>query len=155
IPVIGGEARLMVARGRRPRFSPDGQSLMYSTGEIGPGRTGKKLFILSLANGSTTPIAPNCMVDQNAAWSPDGRSILLSARCNTMLDTFDIWSPSRDGQSLRKTSLHDSFMAYDFDSPQGIISLDQWVPRPNRLLLPRLTGDVAYIGALPISADGM
>ena len=32
IPAIGGSARLIAARGRRPRFSPDGQWIAYYVG---------------------------------------------------------------------------------------------------------------------------
>jgi Tol biopolymer transport system component len=31
-PALGGEARLLVPKGRRPRFSPDGRLLMYYLG---------------------------------------------------------------------------------------------------------------------------
>jgi Tol biopolymer transport system component len=32
VPVLGGEAHLLVSQGRRPRFSPDGKKLIYWTG---------------------------------------------------------------------------------------------------------------------------
>jgi len=152
-PVIGGQAGLLVPRGRRPRFSPDGQFLMYATGLSSA--NGAKLFVLELGGGGPIPIAPQCAILPNAAWSPDSRRILFAAACPGDAGVNAIWSAGPDGQNLRRTSLRNSFNLYDFDAPGGMISLDQWVPHPDRLLLPRLAGDVAYIGSLPILADGM
>jgi Tol biopolymer transport system component len=154
-PVIGGEARLLVPSGRHPRFSPDGQFLMYSTGLTSPGTIGTKLFVLALGGERPNPIAPRCATNPNAAWSPDSRQILFEANCPGTFEVNAIWTASPDGQNLRKTSVRNPFNQFDLDSPGGTISLNQWVPHPDRLLLPRLAGDVAYIASLPILADGM
>jgi Tol biopolymer transport system component len=154
VPVIGGEAHLSVPRGRHPRFSPDGQFLMYSTDLTNSG-LGSKLFVLALGGERPNPIAPQCSINPNTAWSPDSRRILFAAACPGNAEPNAIWTASPDGQNLRQTSLRNSFNLDNLDSPGGMISLDQWVPHPDRLLLPRLDGDVAYIGSLPILADGM
>jgi hypothetical protein len=153
-PVIGGEAHLLVPRGRHPRFSPDGQFLMYSTDFTNSG-FGTKLFVLALGGERPNPIAPQCSINPNTAWSPDSRRVLFAGDCPGHDDETVIWTASPDGQDLRKTSLHNSFNRYDLDAASLMVSLDQWVPHPDRLLLPRLAGDVAYIGSLPIFADGM
>ncbi|MGA7409303.1 MAG: protein kinase, partial [Bryobacteraceae bacterium] len=78
VPTLGGEARELVPQGKAPRFSPDGQWLMYSTGqEI---QINGELFIQALSGGPPAQIGKGTMVCQ-AVWSPDGRRILFWADC--------------------------------------------------------------------------
>jgi hypothetical protein len=138
VPVIGGEAHLLVPRGRRPRFSPDGQFLMYYSTDLTNSGVGTKLFVLALGGERPNPIAPQCSINPNTAWSPDSRRVLFAADCPGHDDETVIWTASPDGKDLRKTSLHNSFNRYDLDTASLMVSLDQWVPHPDRLLLPRL-----------------
>ena len=59
-PALGGEARELVPRGRRPRFSPDGRWLMYwvvppTPGDV-RGSLQVKLFVRPVSGGTATQI---------------------------------------------------------------------------------------------------
>jgi len=80
VPVLGGNARLLIPKGNHPRFSPDGQMLMYSIGIAREDVYGGELFVQRLSGGSPIPIGPGCSVFSfSPAWSPDSRRIIFSA----------------------------------------------------------------------------
>ena len=58
-PTIGGEARLLIPEGKRPRFSPDGRMLMYWTGPEPHDVRGSseiQLWVRSVTGGAATQI---------------------------------------------------------------------------------------------------
>jgi len=131
VSALGGDTRLLIPDGSRPRFSPDGQMLMYTKGLTG-------LFIQPLHGGSPVRIDEGCTVVNAAAWSPDSNRILFFAYCRDSTDL--VWVSALDGKRV----------------PARIRpnSLDEWLPSPPRILTAAQAGDGRSIIAVPISADG-
>ena len=76
IPTLGGEERLLAARGFSPRFSPDGNWIAYGVAE----QAGGRLYVAPAAGGPATPVAAGFYRAQAPVWSPDGRYLLFWAQ---------------------------------------------------------------------------
>ncbi len=82
MPSLGGDARLLVAGGRRPRYSPDGAWIAYYTGEFQGGRS----YILPAAGGPPLPVAPSLTSAAMPVWSPDGKRVLVAGMLDRRVD---------------------------------------------------------------------
>lgn len=67
-----------VAWDMQPRFSPDGNSIAFTSDRIGKsGKAGDNIWILNLSDGSTTQVTNETFrLVNGAAWSPDGQQIV-------------------------------------------------------------------------------
>jgi serine/threonine protein kinase len=95
VPALGGEPRLLVAGGLSPRLSPDGRQMAYWTGSFigfsqSPGMY--RTFVVDAAGGTPREIEGFTNV-RNPIWSPDGRSLIVSATKADApeVDTYDWW----------------------------------------------------------------
>jgi Tol biopolymer transport system component len=142
VPVLGGGARLLIPKGNHPRFSPDGQMLMYSIGVMQESGNTGELFVQRLSGGAPTPIASECSVFPfSPVWSPDSRRIIFTADCK-----------GKDGEGWVATT-DGRFSPGALEEPV----IDQWLTNPPRLLVPfDRSGifDEGSIRTLPISEDG-
>ena len=76
IPTLGGEERLLAARGFSPRFSPDGNWIAYGVAEQGGGR----IYVAPAAGGPADARRCGFYRAQAHVWSPDGRHLLFWAQ---------------------------------------------------------------------------
>jgi Tol biopolymer transport system component/predicted Ser/Thr protein kinase len=85
IPVLGGEARQLVSRGSRPRFSPDGKWIAYHVAASGTamGTTLREVWVISSTGGAPRRMLPNFIDVSYPIWSPDGQSLLMLGRRNS------------------------------------------------------------------------
>ena len=164
VSVLGGEARLLIPEGHRPRFSPDGQRLMYWTGpepEDVRGSSDVKLWVRRVSGGEDTQIGAGCrLFERTPVWSPDGSRILLIGTCGNDLVTrgsqpedfgLAAWVFTLDGKgSQPNRELHGLWSTIHGDSPV----IDQWIANPSRLLIPVAIGDATSITSVPVSTDG-
>ena len=163
-PAIGGEARLVIPQGRRPRFSPDGQRLMYWTGPDQPGdvrgSSDTKVWVRPIGGGEATQIGAGCRLFAGTpVWSPDGSRILFVGTCGSDLATrgsqpenygLAAWVATSDGKDLKPNrELYGLWRSIHSDPV-----IDQWIANPSRLLIPISVGDATSITAVPVSADG-
>jgi Tol biopolymer transport system component len=77
VPALGGEARLVARQGRNPRFSPDGNLLLYWTRLSGGAGAGGAAHVVPTAGGETRSVHPDIVLTVPPIWSPDGRAVLL------------------------------------------------------------------------------
>jgi Tol biopolymer transport system component len=105
IPALGGRERLLVRGGRRPRFSPDGRWIAYSTGVTG--YLGESsVFMVPAGGGPPQRIAADIQWAGLPVWSPDGRRLLvLGAPRMLDADAVDFWLVSPQGGASVKTGL--------------------------------------------------
>lgn len=100
------KARLLARGGRDPRFSPDGTSLLYWTGDPDSSMPSGKAFRLALADGSAQPVAPQFKDARYPVWNTDGQHVLLTgcAQARDILpDCFDWWTANADAMSFAPT----------------------------------------------------
>ena len=164
VSALGGEARLAIPQGRRPRFSPDGQRLMYWTGPDQPadvrGSSDTKVWVRPIAGGEATQIGAGCRLFAGTpVWSPDGSRILFVGTCGSDIVTrgsqpenygLTAWVDALDGKSLKPNrELYGLWRSIHRDPV-----IDQWIANPSRLLIHLPVGDATSITAVPVSADG-
>jgi eukaryotic-like serine/threonine-protein kinase len=93
----GGEARRLAARGRRPRFSPDGKWIAYWTGQVDGAC---QIFVIPSDGGEPRQIAPD-FAGAYPVWSPDGNSVMFLGKKGATLSPSgaDWWiAPLEEGQ---------------------------------------------------------
>jgi len=165
VPTLGGEARLLVPEGRRPRFSPDGHWLMYGTGPADvndvSGSSDVKVWVRPVAGGEATQIGAGCrLFEQTPVWAPDSARILFLGICG--IDLARISQPENYGltawvATIGRQGLKQNRELYSvWHSIHGAnrTRIDQWVANPSRLLIPLSVGDATSVSAVPVSADG-
>lgn len=98
----GGEARRIeesVAGLRRPRWSPDGRSVLF----LAESEDGAVIRVRRLTTGATRTVGDPTVHNQDADWHPDGdRIVYVSDRHGTGLDVWETDLPT--GLSWRVTS---------------------------------------------------
>ncbi len=131
VPVAGGQARLIAARGRRPRFSPDGSRIVYWERDEnwGPGR----IYTVPSTGGEPTELVPDFADAHYPVWSPDGSEVLFCGTRNPYQPSagHDWWVLRLSSGEVRKTGAADV--------------LSRAVPAPGR----RLAGFSADILGVP------
>ncbi|SDF46123.1 protein kinase domain-containing protein [Terriglobus roseus] len=89
------EATLLVPRGRNPSISPDGQKMLYWTGDPDQSNLSGKLYIMSLAGGTPRQLVSTFLDARFPVWSTDGTSVLFggcAAHDQSPQGCFDWWT---------------------------------------------------------------
>jgi Tol biopolymer transport system component len=73
--VLGGDLKLIAQKGRGPRFSPDGQRIVYWVGESYFVRT--QVYTVPALGGTLKAVLPEFYGAHDAVWSADGKRVLL------------------------------------------------------------------------------
>lgn len=96
-PAEGGEARLLVshpAYDSRPRFSPDGVRLAFTSDRTGAG----DVYVFEIATGALARLTHHESPEWADAWSPDGAWVYFSSGRAGLVETSDVWRvPARGG----------------------------------------------------------
>jgi eukaryotic-like serine/threonine-protein kinase len=101
----GGNERLLARGGRDPQFSPDGQRLVYWTGDTNESVPSGRVYETSVRGGPATRLASDFVDARQPIWSADGRFILFSG-CRSpgpLLACSDWWVMSANGVRFFKT----------------------------------------------------
>ena len=88
VPLGGGEARQLtqdLKSAQRPRWSPDGEQLVYSA--VADHRQG--IWLYDFASGETRNLSIDSNLDLYPSWHPDGERISFSSDTNG--SGFDLW----------------------------------------------------------------
>ena len=116
IPALGGDARLIAPDGRVPKFSPDGRSLAFWTGGWlavrGLGNV-RRTYVIEANGGTARQVATDLASSGDAAWSPDGDSLLVHGRrARSDGDTTpQWWIVPLNGGPARPTGAYEAFAA--------------------------------------------
>ena len=105
INTSGMGERLLAPGGRNPRFSPDGRSVVYWMGDPDDSIASGKLFLLSIADGSSVRIAENFKDARLPVWRSDGQYILFTG-CQggqPLPACSEWWVIRRDGSIVQNT----------------------------------------------------
>ncbi|MGD0616692.1 MAG: protein kinase [Bryobacteraceae bacterium] len=101
VDALGGDARLVVVAGRRPRFSPDGTRIAFWVGPA-PGLPYGRVGVVSALGGD-----PHWLVQQfygagSPVWTPDEQHLLFTGAARTDLQDWDWWvAPASGGNPVR------------------------------------------------------
>jgi serine/threonine protein kinase len=99
---------------RQPYFSPDGQSVIFSSSRSGD----VDLWEVSLQTGALQRLTDHPASDWDPFVTPDNKHLVWSSNRS---GNFEIWISERDGSSPRQVS-HDGF-----DAENPVITPDGWV----------------------------
>ena len=151
MPALGGGERLVAAKGRRPRFSPDGKSIAYVTGGRGAstdvwivddgGASPRRLEVLEFdVRDSVAPV-----------WSPDGAFLAVAAirRVRGAAAINDWWLINVQSGAATAMSTAGPFERAGLSSNTGPAA---WVN--GEILFSATAGDVSSLWAIALSSDG-
>lgn len=102
----GGTERLLAIGGRNPQFSPDGQRIVYWTGDLNENVASGRIYSIPSRGGPATRLATDFEDARLPIWSSDGRFILFSgcrSQGQPLRACSDWWAMSADGASFFKT----------------------------------------------------
>jgi eukaryotic-like serine/threonine-protein kinase len=151
VPTLGGEARLLAARGYTPRFSPDGSWIAYGIAEQGRSR----IDIAPATGGPATRLTSGFYRAQAQAWSPDGHYLLLWAqreRDAPPENNTDWYIVAVPGGSPVPTQARSVLLGEGFRAFQGLPFPDAWAAG-NRILFHGSIGDSSNIWYVPMSVE--
>ena len=77
VSALGGPATRIAEKGRRPRFSPDGQWIAYYVGDTA--LSGGTVHVVASGGGATRQLGPSELKARLPVWSPDGTHVLCAA----------------------------------------------------------------------------
>ena len=97
--------RSLVAGGREPRFSPDGQWIAYWTGPAVSGDAQavmhSAIFVVPAAGGTPRRLAKEFSDAGHPVWSPDSASVLFAGHRAAEDPDYSFWMASLDGAAPR------------------------------------------------------
>ena len=106
VEATGANERLLAIRGRNPQFSPDGQYIVYWTGDKDESVPSGRLYLIPATGGTATRLAVDFEDARLPIWSSDGHFILFSG-CRgsgqSLRTCLDWWATRADGTGLIKT----------------------------------------------------
>jgi serine/threonine protein kinase len=152
VPTLGGEERLLAARGFSPRFSPDGNWIAYGVAEQGGGG----LYVAPAAGGPATPVAAGFYRAQAHVWSPDSRHLLFwgqRQRDAPPDGNIDWYVAAIPGGSPVRTEARHGLVRERFHAVQGLPFPDAWVRAGNHVLFHGHVGDSSNMWQVAIDPD--
>jgi len=152
VPTLGGEERLLAARGYSPRFSPDGSWIAYGVAESGGGR----IYVAPAASGPVTPVAPGFYRTQAHVWSPDGKRLLFwgqRRRDAPPEDNVDWYVVTVPGGSPVPTGARSVLLREGFRAFRGLPFPDAWASAGSRVLFHGNVGDSSNMWQVALSAE--
>jgi eukaryotic-like serine/threonine-protein kinase len=103
VPADGGDEILFASGGRNPRFSPDGKSILYWTGDEDFTSATGRIYRRDLANGETVRLATQLGDAREPVWSSNGRYVLFSGCTDSRSPApacSEWWVISADGSKM-------------------------------------------------------
>ena len=152
IPTLGGEERLLAARGFSPRFSPDGNWIAYGVAELAGGR----LYVAPAAGGPATLVAAGFYRARAPVWSPDGRHLLFWAqreRDAPPENNIDWYVAAIPGGLPVATEARGVLLREGFQAFQGLPFPEAWVRTGNRILFHGIIGDSSNLWQVALSLE--
>src|SRR5262249_12240547 len=139
--------------GFRPRFSPDGNWIAYSVATEGARlpNMGYHAFVVPANGGAPRLIAADLFSASYPVWSPDSRSLILSARHATTR-AMDWWVVAVDGGPSRNTEMFEGMRRR---KQQALVPIpDAWTHDGQWIIFSIGTGDNSNLYRVHIPRAG-
>ena len=152
VPTLGGEERLLAARGFSPRFSPDGKWIAYGVAE----QTGSRIYVAPAAGGPAISVTDGFYRAQSPVWSPDGRHLLFWAqrqRDAPPENNVDWYLAEIPGGPPVQTDARKSLLRGGFQAFQGLPAPDAWANAGDRVLFHGIVGDSSNMWQVAIARE--
>ena len=119
---LGGEERLIASAGRGPRFSPDGNWIVYYTGSV---HQVSRIYVVPATGGPPREVQTGLGSAAGPVWSPDGRFFLFVGRrsVGALSENSDWWVVSAEGGRAVPTGARATFQG----SGPGIAFPRAWI----------------------------
>jgi dipeptidyl aminopeptidase/acylaminoacyl peptidase len=140
VPVSGGDAQLVARGGTSAEISLDGQSLLFTNGNLG---------LLDLKNNSSRPLLANFDNSYAPKWSPDGKEILFAGR-STKDAPVEWWITTPEGATPKRTGLLAGLHARGFSDAFAQV----WLPG-DVIVFSGKRGDQITLWRVKVSPDRM
>lgn len=137
--------------GRSPRFSPDGRSILYWTGDQNATISSGKIYVFSIDQRRTTQLASEFADAREPIWNSDGRHILFrgcKSRATSLLACWDWWVTTIDGMTARESGARSRLDSLGL-TPWG--EMGGWYG--NTILFSAAQGHAIHLWALALSAS--
>jgi serine/threonine protein kinase len=151
ISPLGGTDRLVARRGQGPRFSPDGNKIVYWVGSRG-GYTASEIYMVDATGGLPLPLKTGVAFAQSPTWSPDGKHLLFAGALHASTADrrdWDWWVYPLDGGQPIKTGVRPILQQMgirEFQHPGC------WLPG-NRIVFSATLGDGTNLWELVLSSS--
>jgi serine/threonine protein kinase len=145
----GKNERLLVAKGRWPKFSPDGRRIAYWTGEQSLTASAGS-FVIAAEGGPSQKLFAGFADSRTPIWNADGHEILARA-CKSVgspLYSCDWWVDRMDSSPPVPTNGLEALIKAGLQPFAGV---DQWVH--GKLYLPAYRGSNQPLVSLPINRE--
>lgn len=135
------------AEDRAPRWSPDGNRLLFARGSEREGQV--DLYVLDIASGSMEQLTTASGIETDGKFSPDGAQILYESQS---APDSGFWTMNADGSSQRRvvdTSGFDDFTNANWSADGKDIYFNRDTTAPERTQIVRLTlgsGELVALG---------
>ena len=138
VSALGGDPRRIADRGETPRFSPDGEWISFSRGEVDSTyQHFSKLYIAPASGGSSRVVETGLPLSRLPVWSPDGTQLLFVGSTEPAgMGNADWWIVPADGGQAAPLKTSESFKKTGLgDDPRGFRRPPTaWVPNGDRIL---------------------
>jgi Tol biopolymer transport system component len=153
INASGGHEDLVGPAGRSPRFSADGQRLIYWTAD--PVTNFGSVWSLPVPHGlEPSRLARDFDDAHNPVWTPDSRAVLICGTHRTRggpTEEHDFWLVPNDGSPAVKTGAHAALAKYQINPHLSRLRATSFQWLPNALLIEGERAGIPGIWVLPIS----
>jgi Tol biopolymer transport system component len=163
IPTLGGAARQIASDGRRPVFSPDGETVAYYTGSAGSAalaNSNNKLFVVKPAGGTPQEIRTGFSGICCPIWTPDGKHLLVLGNRDAALPpekSLDWWVVTLAGDVAAKTGVLDATRAKGLRGPVSVapaaVIPATWTATGDGIIFSARTGDNMNLWQIDLSRD--
>ena len=149
VPALGGEARPVAAGGRRPRFSPSGDRLVFYTAPPSSIR-GSRCFVASGEGKSRRELAAGFDACATPIWIHQGTRVAFWGSEKGELEDVWIVDVSREGAAPVRSGL----AARLGDADIGLASLDAWDEATDELLFSAARDDSVNLWTIALDEAG-
>ena len=144
VSTLGGEARLIVRQGFRPKFSPDGRLILYSLGATRGSNNVRTAHLVPAAGGPSKQWQADFGSISSPVWSPDGKHILFAGRREFAgrYERTEWWVAPVERGSVVQTGAVESLLGngFVFTDTSGSV-LDQWSSARDAVIFSGQAGD--------------